>query len=648
MSLADDLKKQTNDFRTKKIDYQVDTIGTDNNKGGAGGYYTSATNTITMNYHEADKWLLNWEKNSHDVILYHEQKHRSNANKGFKSENIRVSPEQYYKLCMADEISANMAGLVYLREEYIKTGDINVFDKENERYSFYKEAVQKGEVNPLSSDPKDFEKDMSLIMNGTQEMWMAEFAGMYSKNHIAMTEYYLRYGKGNFKDNEAEYQKQLDIAYTIGGVNFKQYMQKDMNTPSMEGRKNAEYLIREKQLQFKDNMSFEQYSNLLQHLHIASNIKAISDDYLSQMKVKSIDAMSQEQRKAYTKAIQESVEYSREGLKNEYVKRDVNMSLNKALGWAGKRVFVPSENDANYQAALKSLYNINGIDHYTLLKINPQEKMPIEKTTMVKDFEKRSLFMRGVYKIGRWEFNAVQKVSNLFKKKEEKTPEPKAPKNYLKNYPKWSENKRVSEIQYEEILDLDKPVITGRPGAQRSQSTSSENTGANNTSSATIDVNNLTDKQAKDIKILFLRDPREANAILKQKGNDWMNSRQLQEAWDKGDITPEQKAELVKFAGERFDERGNFVGQDAEKMEAAAKAYSAARSAQNVSVAETPALTAQNTAAEKTNMDKAAYLRSLSGRTQQDTIARSSPSFSQMRDNKNSMELMLLRRQMGR
>lgn len=62
MSLADDLKKQTNDFRTKKIDYQVDTIGTDNNKGGAGGYYTSATNTITMNYHEADKWLLNWEK----------------------------------------------------------------------------------------------------------------------------------------------------------------------------------------------------------------------------------------------------------------------------------------------------------------------------------------------------------------------------------------------------------------------------------------------------------------------------------------------------------------------------------------------------------------------------------------------------------
>lgn len=128
----------------------------------------------------------------------------------------------------------------------------------------------------------------------------------------------------------------------------------------------------------------------------------------------------------------------------------------------------------------------------------------------------------------------------------------------------------------------------------------SENTGADNTSPAApaeaIDVNNLTDEQAHDIKMLFLRDPREANAILDQKGNDWMNSRQLQEAWDNGDITPEQKAELVKFAGERFDERGNFIGQDAEKMEAAAKAYSAARSAQNDSVAETPAPVAENAA----------------------------------------------------
>jgi hypothetical protein len=129
----------------------------------------------------------------------------------------------------------------------------------------------------------------------------------------------------------------------------------------------------------------------------------------------------------------------------------------------------------------------------------------------------------------------------------------------------------------------DGPEIPLRPdentATDASAPVSSENTGTDASAPAdqvAIDVNNLTDEQAHDIKMLFLRDPREANAILGQQGNDWMNSRELQESWDNGNITPEQKAELVKFAGERFDERGNFVGQDAEQMEAAAKAYSAA------------------------------------------------------------------------
>ena len=143
-------------------------------------------------------------------------------------------------------------------------------------------------------------------------------------------------------------------------------------------------------------------------------------------------------------------------------------------------------------------------------------------------------------------------------------------------------------IQAELSQGIDKPNADGpeiplRPdentGGETSAPASAENTGGETTAPAeavAIDVNNLTDEQAHDIKMLFLRDPREANAILGQQGNDWMNSRELQESWDNGNITPEQKAELVKFAGERFDERGNFVGQNAEQMEAEAKAYSSA------------------------------------------------------------------------
>ena len=165
-------------------------------------------------------------------------------------------------------------------------------------------------------------------------------------------------------------------------------------------------------------------------------------------------------------------------------------------------------------------------------------------------------------------------------------------------------------IQDELSQGIDKPNADGpeiplRPdentGGEASAPASAENTGGEASAPAeavAIDVNNLTDEQAHDIKMLFLRDPREANAILGQQGNDWMNSRELQESWDNGNITPEQKAELVKFAGERFDERGNFVGQDAEQMEAEAKAYSSAHNVAGNEVAsnESAAQNAENSA----------------------------------------------------
>ena len=165
-------------------------------------------------------------------------------------------------------------------------------------------------------------------------------------------------------------------------------------------------------------------------------------------------------------------------------------------------------------------------------------------------------------------------------------------------------------IQDELSQGIDKPNADGpeiplRPdentGGEASAPASAENTGGETTAPAeavAIDVNNLTDEQAHDIKMLFLRDPREANAILGQQGNDCMNSRELQESWDNGNITPEQKAELVKFAGERFDERGNFVGQNAEQMEAEAKAYSSAHNVAGNEVAsnESAAQNAENSA----------------------------------------------------
>ena len=101
-----------------------------------------------------------------------------------------------------------------------------------------------------------------------------------------------------------------------------------------------------------------------------------------------------------------------------------------------------------------------------------------------------------------------------------------------------------------------------------------------------IDFNNLSAEQQHDIKMLFLRNPAEANQILGQEGDQWMNSAELQEAWDNGTLTDAQKAQLVEFGGQRFDEHGNF--QDVEgyktgtQMEAEAKEWTAAQEAKTL------------------------------------------------------------------
>ena len=109
-----------------------------------------------------------------------------------------------------------------------------------------------------------------------------------------------------------------------------------------------------------------------------------------------------------------------------------------------------------------------------------------------------------------------------------------------------------------------------------------------------IDVNNLSAEQQHGINMLILRDPAEANQILGQEGDHWMNSSELQEAWDNGILTDEQKALLVKFGEQRFDEDGNF--QDVEgyktaaQMKAEAKEWTAAQEAKTLEnqAAETP------------------------------------------------------------
>lgn len=254
---------------TRNIDFQVDTVAVNTN---AGGYFMPSDNSVTVNYKPNDDVWNEWSES--DNVLIHEQKHRDNAAKGLYA--YAVSPEQAYKLNMHDEISANMASLLLLRQRYLESGDISIFEKEeNGRFSFYADAVKSGKIKPNSKYQEDFDKEMALIVNGTRDMWEKKFGVSYNRSSMwdarnssdrsgKYAEYY-----------DENYQRGMKIAYTVGGVDFTKYMDRDAEIPEV-GKTELKLLESEK-LSNKDlakeygipaydgSMSLEQYQKLVQH-----------------------------------------------------------------------------------------------------------------------------------------------------------------------------------------------------------------------------------------------------------------------------------------------------------------------------------------------------------------------------------------------
>lgn len=248
--------------RMRAVDFQVDTLS---HKTGTNGYFTQHARSITLNYDENNDDFNLWSKRG--ITLQHEQKHRDNYNQGMYE--YALSPEQAYKIEMHDEISANMAGLLEVREEYLQTGDMSVFDKKGrERYGYYADAVKKGEINPFSNKKEDFDKEMALIANGTRDMWMRDFANIYVDYGVNDAKYYGEKDGKHAAYYDQNYERARKIAYTIGGVDFTQYMDKDVEIPEagkrriMGGEKLAEELGLPK---YDGKMSLLQYQNLLQH-----------------------------------------------------------------------------------------------------------------------------------------------------------------------------------------------------------------------------------------------------------------------------------------------------------------------------------------------------------------------------------------------
>lgn len=227
------------DIPMTTVDFQVDTL---KDEPRAASYFLPQKGTITANYSTESAKYNNYAQTT--AVLIHEQKHKDNFDAGLHS--YPVSPQQTYKLSMHDEISANIAMLIYLRQKYLETGDINVFyfDVTN-KFDFYAKAIEDKKIVPDSKYFEDFNKEMAFIANGTRKMWEEKFAMTYVGACLYRVSMYSDFSGHYAPYHEQNYQQQLRSIYTIGGIDFWHFMKKDVEIPQ-KAEKRLDAIIKEK------------------------------------------------------------------------------------------------------------------------------------------------------------------------------------------------------------------------------------------------------------------------------------------------------------------------------------------------------------------------------------------------------------------
>ncbi len=205
----------------KQISYKTDTLS-----GGTNALMYFLNGDIVRNYVENNNtFRMQLRFFSHEEWHAHNYKLRFRSNKNF-------SPEQYYRLCFHDEISANIAELLTARYEYLASKDkASVIAKyANSGLNYYFNEIKAGRINPENNDAKAIEAEYRFIANETRDYWMKHRAPAYAGSTYRMLQRYIkRCGKINTGSDKA-YNDVKSKMYVIGGVDFGAFMDKDIDS----------------------------------------------------------------------------------------------------------------------------------------------------------------------------------------------------------------------------------------------------------------------------------------------------------------------------------------------------------------------------------------------------------------------------------
>lgn len=289
-----------------KIAYRNDTL-----------YHSTSTVAFFENKHKSI--TRNWvEKDSHFnlrmTVMAHEDWHHHNDDLKYRTHS-KLSPYEYYKLCMHDEISANIVSLLVARYEYLAATDKDKVLKKykNSMFSAYFQAIKDGTIVPESRDKTELEKEFRLIANTVPQAWIERALAAYTPATKRMM---LRYIKrvGMRQENRKQYLKYCNEMYSIGGVNFFALMEHDIDPSNsvtdlvteMKNvkafKKNAEqitnYAINGYELLDKEDIS--QQNSAFCHIFMAAKLKT---------ELKKLDGYSLEYNRKAVSAIYHKVFY---------------------------------------------------------------------------------------------------------------------------------------------------------------------------------------------------------------------------------------------------------------------------------------------------------------------------------------------------
>ncbi|MBR2136540.1 MAG: hypothetical protein IJ852_01090 [Alphaproteobacteria bacterium] len=389
----------------------------------------------------------------------HEWWHHHNALLKYRIK-YKLKPDEYYKLCCHDEITANLAAILTARYEYIEAQNKqSVIDKYKNTYmGFYFRAIDRGEVNPLDNSDQARKKEWSLLGNGVQKMWMDLYYPAYAASLQRQLSRFI--GRQGFsKSKNSNYVMLRRKMYTIGGVDFTQYITTDIDPKAQQlalfneigkietFRNSGQAMLDMVNANYKylSGVAFDDQKDALQNLLISSKLKLMLHG-VSETDLKNNPNIVSS---CYQKIFQD---VKRDSVYQNFVHRycgEFSVNARKT----------DKENARVYAQNVKQMYLHNGVDLSSLIENFSAEIVPVQ--TKINVSEKAWLINSNQFLLPVEINMAMDQLASL---KQNSTQV-----GAVMIAQPVQNAERVSDIQYIDIPNFYEPIITSSTPEQHAQ-----------------------------------------------------------------------------------------------------------------------------------------------------------------------------------